>query len=156
MIGPVLRVLLPMAAGVAIALASQPATAALVVGDASPFLGGEHDELLESLASQLLASADMAGPTHTGPNSTPSEDDQDNRPAFRLPEGLLPAPATGCHSNSVSQSSGSGSTSAALASAICDVPPPGLQASLPSEAKTILSTGPPFELLRPPRVTLPR
>jgi hypothetical protein len=137
--------------GLCLALAPQPATATLVVGEASPSSVGHPDNLLESLASQLLASAEMAGPaTPVSPNPAPSEDNENDPPVFRLMEGLLPAPATGCQSNSVSQ--WSGSTGVALASRICDVPPPRLWAALPSEAKTILPTGPPFELLRPPRI----
>ena len=140
-------------AGLFVALASQPAVATLVVGEAAPSLAGHPDNLLESLASQLLASAEMAGPaTPTGPNPAPSEENENDLSAFRLMEGLLPAPAAGCPANSVSQLSGSGSTGAALASRICDVPLPRLWAALPSEAKTILPTGPPFELLRPPQV----
>jgi hypothetical protein len=134
-------------------LAAKPATATLVLGDICPSSVGCADSLLASLASQLLASAELPRPApHTGASPARSEDKEDDRPAFQLLEGLLPAPAAGCHTNSVSQSSGSGSTGAALASAVGDVPPPGLWATLPSEAKTILPTGPPFELLRPPQV----
>ena len=139
--------------GLCFALAPQPATATLVVGAAAPASTGHPDNLLESLASQLLSSAEMAAPAApTGPNPAPSEHNENDPLAFRLSEGLLAAPAAACQSNPVSQSSGSGSTGAALASRICDVPPPGLWATLPSEAKTTLPTGPPFELLRPPRV----
>ena len=144
--------LLLVLAGLFLGLASQPAVATLVVGEATPSLEGHPDNLLQSLASQLLASAEMAGPAApTSPNPAPSEENENDPPAFRVLEGLLPAPAAGCPSNSVSQLSGSGSTGAALASRICDVPPPGLWVTLPSEAKTILPTGPPFELLRPPQ-----
>ena len=139
--------------GLCLALAPQPAKATLVVGTAFPSSVGQGDDFLESLARQLVSSTGMAGPaTPIAPGPAPSEDDEDDPPAFRLPERLLPAPATGCQANSVSQSSGSGSTGVALASRICDVPPPGLWATLPSEAKTIMPTGPPFELLRPPQV----
>jgi hypothetical protein len=140
-------------AGLFVALASQPATATLVLGTAYPSSEGHADNLLETLASQLLASAEMAGPAApAGPNPAPAEENENDPSAFRSPEGLLPAPASGCHSNAVSQSSGSGSTGSAVASRICDVPSPGLWAALPSEAKTIFPTGPPFELLRPPQV----
>ena len=140
--------------GLCFALAPHTARATLVLGEACPSLGGSTDALLESLATQLVSSAEMAGPgTATSPSPAPSEENEDEPPAFRLPEGLLPAPATGCQSNSVSQSSGSGSSGAALASRISDLPPPRLWAALPSEGKTILPTGPPFELLRPPRTT---
>ena len=145
--------LLLVLAGLFVGLASQPAVATLVVGEATPSSAGHADNLLQSLASQLLASADMAGPaTPGGRNPAPSEEHENDPPAFQVLEGLLAAPAAGCPSNSVSQSSGSGSTSAAVSIRICDVPPPSLWATLPSEAKTILPTGPPFELLRPPQV----
>ena len=147
------RTSLLLLAGLFVGLASQPAVATLVVGEATPSSAGHADNLLQSLASQLLVSADMAGPASpTGPNPAPSEDNENDPPAFQVLEGLLPAPAAGCPSNSVSQLSGSGPSGVALASRISDVPPPSLWAALPSEAKTILPTGPPFELLRPPQV----
>jgi hypothetical protein len=140
-------------AGLFVGLASQPAGAAMLVGAGSFCSPGGSDNLLHTLATQVLASADFSQPvTHAGTHPTRSGDSQNDRPAFRPPEGFLPAPATGCHSNSVSQSSGSGSTGPAVAGRISDVPPPRLWAALPSEAKTTLPTGPPFELLRPPQV----
>jgi hypothetical protein len=147
------QAILLLLAGLWLGLASEPARATLLVGEVVPGSVGQADNLLQSLASQLLVSADIAGPaTPTGPNPGPSEENENDPSAFRVLEGLLPAPATGCHSNSASQLSGSGSTSVALASRICDVPLPRLWAALPSEVKTLLPTGPPFELLRPPRL----
>jgi hypothetical protein len=66
-------------------------------------------------------------------------------------EGLAPAGTSAGPPNSVSQGGGNGSSNAAMAGVLPSLPEPALQTSLPRKARPIMPTGPPFELLRPPR-----
>jgi hypothetical protein len=67
-------------------------------------------------------------------------------------EALAPAGAAAGQPSSASQVGGSGSSNAAIISALYDLPQPTLRTLLPGEGGTIMPTGPPFELLRPPRL----
>ena len=138
--------LLAIATGLVLALSSRCATAALIVG-ALPCPQYEcTDDLLGSFAIQSLFSGDAAPA-----GASPAEEGAP--PSIKNAERHSP-PATACGSSSVSQSSGGGSSYAALAQTACDLPPAAPKASLPSEGKMTLPTGPPFELLRPPELAL--
>jgi len=129
--------------GICLALVCQCASAALLVEELLP-PQTPGDGLLQSLFCEALVAGDMAA-ANTLPS--PSEDEEDSHPAFRLSEGLLPA--AGCQPTAVSHGGGNGWGGAALAVAPMYVPKISPGGTLPSEPKTILATGPPFKLLRP-------
>jgi len=149
------RTLMAGLIGLAIALACQSASAALVVGDAAPFLVTKDDNLLRALANQVLASAESAGVSQgSNPDPVAPQQDKQRQPRLQSHDGVLSGLGTGCASSCTSQGTGSGWSGFALASMSFYVPQFSPGASLPGEAKTVLPTGPPFELLRPPRTTV--
>ena len=127
-------------------LASQTASAALMQTDSllTPTAG---DALLEPFLEELLSSAvgSCASPI---PMPTPSEGSgEEERPLEICPfGGLIPGQAAASNVNSQSQG---GSVGVALAPPAARLPELSPQGSVPREAKPILPTGPPFDLLRP-------
>jgi hypothetical protein len=140
--------------GLLVAFASSSATAAIILADQfSSGRGGEIDSL--SVFHGQVADDDAISPgragmaTATSGPSLPS-DNQTDPPTFHPGESLGPSGGTAGQPNSFSQGSGGGAMSAA-ASVLASFSEPPFQTALPGEARTIMPTGPPFELLRPPR-----
>ncbi len=131
------------------ALSSNCAVAAIMVG--GPFQA-PAEELLSSLA--LEAKADltdgegMACPTD--PQTDPPKEPGNPR-SVRYAEALGPGGAAASRPSSISQGSGGGFGNPAITGIPRDLAQPALQTTLPTEARPYLPTGPPFELLRPPR-----
>jgi hypothetical protein len=91
------------------------------------------------------------GMTPDAPSPSSPRDDGENPPQVDQLEGLAPAGTAAGQPSSASQGGGNGSSNAATTGILCDLPQPALQTTLPREARPYLPTGPPFELLRPPR-----
>jgi len=138
--------------GLTIALACPSAVAALMVLDDASSLASQDENLLQAFASQILASTQSAGTCpHSDPDSAPLQEKQDSQPSYQAHVGLLSGLGTGCNSSCSSQVTGNGWSGAALPGTTSYVPRPTAGMALPGEAITILPTGAPFELLRPPR-----
>jgi hypothetical protein len=67
-------------------------------------------------------------------------------------EGLAPPGTAAGQPTSASQGGGTGPTNAALPNVISYLPDAAFRTPLPGAPRTIMPTGPPVELLRPPRV----
>ena len=128
MAGCRVRLSLAGAVGLWVVLVCQIAPAATLIGDQMPAVAwqsgawqggaGQADNLLKSLANEVLASAEMTPPPRlAGPSPEPADDEENDDPSLHVVDGLLPGPASGCNSNSVSQSGGGGSSVAPLANA---------------------------------------
>lgn len=104
----------------------------------------------DELNSPLWGGDDADGMTPDAPNPVaPSPDDDDPLYLGQLDAQLAPGGAAGNPSTGTQGSSGP--TTVALAASPYDLPTPNLQTALPRETSPVLPTGPPFELLRPPR-----
>lgn len=107
-------------------------------------LGTRHARGSILVAETVAAPSGMSEGSH-------SERSQDNRDEQKqqIPRMLCGlTPDAGLQSNSISQTTGAGSNSA-ISGMVYDLPEPPLVRPLPPEARLILTTGPPFELLRP-------
>ena len=101
-----------------------------------------------NLTGALEADQGMAPKTPQAP-STPNKGH--DLPTLHQLEGLAPAGSGAGAPQSPSHGGGNGPTNPALGTISPYLPEPGLQVAAPSERRPILPTGPPFELLRPPR-----
>ena len=101
--------------------------------------------------SESKASLGGAGPAEPTDPFPPEDDEGGDRPALRTVEWLPTGDAGGCGSESSAQSTGNGSSSAAIPSAISQVPQTTLTGRLPSEMGPAFSNPPPGAPLRPPR-----
>jgi len=149
---PKTSILVVLIAGLAAALASNTATAALVLGTQDfPLPDRCGADLVQPLADELLHAIVLAAAEtfSTSPCSDLPEE-PDKPPSVQYRDGILPGTAGGCQSNSVSPTNGPGSSTGAIAGTVHNLPDPPLQTPLAREGRPILPTGPPFELLRPP------
>ncbi len=119
------------------------AAVASIISDRQP-----ADDLFAAAAA-LSADQGMTPPAEDRPSSPP--DNRENPPTVDQLEAFTPAGGSTGQPSSASQGGGNGSTNAAITAILCDLPQPALQTALPREARPYLPTGPPFELLRPPR-----
>ena len=148
------RLLLTGLVGLLVAFAASTAPGAIVPGNAARPLDAVESDLARLFVTQFLDSqASLDGMAGSVPLSSDPSPEGDSPPTLQEVEHLLAAVPTGCQPNSVSQSSGSGASNPAVAGAFCHLPQTALQTTLPREARPYLPTGPPFELLRPPRDT---
>ena len=143
MIGRNTRSMLSVLLGLLVVFAANTAAASIIC-DRQP-----ADELFDAAAA-LSADQGMTPATEDRPSSPPN--DREDPPTVDQLEAFSPANGSAGQPSSVSQGGGSGSSSAAISGAFCDLPQAPLQTALPREARPYLPTGPPFELLRPPRV----
>ena len=151
MIAGNLQKLLAGLVGLFVALASGSAVAAIITPDAFLQLGSE-EVLVQPVVEDLLASAEC-GETAipAAPQPSAPENDRDDPRTPLLMRGLEPAAGTAAGPSFGSHSTGGGPSNSAIAVASTDLPQATLQTALPKEARPYLPTGPPFELLRPPR-----
>ncbi|MHC4401901.1 MAG: hypothetical protein ACYTG0_19690 [Planctomycetota bacterium] len=137
--------LLGVVAGLLAAFVANSAHGAIILGS-SPFAD------MPEVAGGLKGWSDGAGPVEPEePDNTPHPSNEGengpSQPALLDADGV----AAGCTTSSQPGPSSSGFGSSAIASASCSLPQPSLLTTLPREARPYLPTGPPFELLRPPR-----
>ena len=141
-----------LAVGLVWALTTDRAVAAIIVDDG--LAGGWADASALLTIDQTGASAHPQTGTATPvspalPPARPNPGDTPPRP--RLAEGVLPGTGSAGNAGPGSQGGAPGTSSASLSGNLVFLPLPGLATRVPSEARPILPTGPPFELLRPPR-----
>ncbi len=137
-----LRPILAMIVVLAAALVADEARAGIVAIDspASPDRGG--DAILQSSFDDLFS----AGASASRPLLPGSDDREDPTPRVepRTPDGG----GLSCDPASISPT-GSSSVAAAIPSHSAHLSDASLETTLPREATVMLTTGPPFELLRP-------
>jgi hypothetical protein len=139
------RLLVVGTVGLMAALASNMARGSIIL-DRQP-----TDELFDPVGG---VDADQ-GMASDAPCPSSPRDDGENPPTVDQFEGLAPPGAVAGQPNSISHGSVAGANVAATTSLLCDAPEPSLRTGLPGEARTVMPTGPPFELLRPPQVGVP-
>jgi len=144
--------LLVLAVGLVLALTADRAAAAIIVHDDSagglaaasplPDTGqiGASDEAETGTATPI---SPPVPPAHPNPGDTPLQP--------RLAEGALPGSGTAGNAGSASHGGGPGTPTCAFVGNQFRLPRPILVTRVPREASPMLPTGPPFELLRPPR-----
>ena len=143
MIGRYTRSMLGVLLGLLVVFAANTAMASIIC-DRQP-----ADELFDAAAGAFSSDQGMTPPAEDRPSAPP--DNSENPPTVDQFEALAPAGGSAGQPSSVSQGGGSGSSNAAISGILYDLPQPALQTALPREARPYLPTGPPFELLRPPR-----
>lgn len=139
-------------AGLLVALAPGSAVASIIAHDGLAGPSEDLDAFLDAIADvSFVGSGSGEGmtPAQESPTS-PSNEEDDPRPSVDVLALAPGGPAAG-QPGSASQGGGNGSPSAALDGAHWNLPPAPLQTRLPKEGRVTMSTGPPFELLRPPR-----
>jgi hypothetical protein len=135
MIGRRERLLLAVSAGLLVVLGARSAMATLII---------------EPITNELPSWATAESTTCSSPSPARSQDEENNnRPALEITQGLANMPATTGHCNSVPQSSGGEWNGGVLAGAICSLSPIGPWSCLPREAEIILPAEVPFDMLRP-------
>lgn len=154
MIGRRTRLVLSGVLGLLVALASSSALGALIFDpDALPVPAVGQGDAIQPLAEGCLDTGGMGaglGATLPGGPLTPP-DDEENPPTVDRLEALAPAGGSAGPPSSLSQGGGNGGSNSAIPGASSILPDPALQTALPTDARPILPTGPPFGLLRPPR-----
>lgn len=156
MIGRETRLLIGGIVGLLLALACTTAEAAIILDrDALALAAGQFQDLGLATADDAAGSAgapgaaDTTAPTEPAAPSSPNEG-QAPLPLIQ-PDGLGPASGSAGHPSTVSPPGAGASGATAILSQVFDLPHLALQTRLPRESSPYLPTGPPFELLRPPR-----
>ena len=165
MVGRETRLLIGGIVGLLLALASSSTDAAIILDrDALGLATGQFQGLsLQGLSLDMAEDsgglAGMFGADERTLPTAPAEPSGRNEGRDPLPliqpDSLGPGSGSAGHSSTVSPSAAGGSGAAAILCQVFDLPQLSLQTRLPRESSPFLPTGPPFELLRPPRVGSP-
>jgi hypothetical protein len=139
-----------------VAFASNSAMGAIILADPfSGFAGGQGGSFQQfggELSDLVAEGGQTAGMTRAAPGPFDPSDEENNLLTVRQLDGLSPAGGSAGAPSSASQGGGNAPSNAAMTGVFFHLPQPSLQTGLPGEARTAMPTGPPFELLRPPRL----
>ena len=156
MVGRETRLLIGGIVGLLLALACSTTDAAIILDrDALGLVTGQFQDLGLGMAEDPAGLAGTSGANERTSPPAPAEPSGPNEGQSPLPliqpDGLGPGSGSAGHPSTVSPSGAGASGGTAILCQVFDLPHLALQTRLPRESSPFLPTGPPFELLRPPR-----